>query len=98
MKGPKYMQEDTLWNKNGGSASVIVKDWLKLDCVMLLSIVPIIGTIATIIIYIILGFHHNTAISIKSRILANLVWLLILLIISLVAALIISILMISGII
>lgn len=90
------MQEDTLWNKNGGSASVIVKDWLKLDCVMLLSIVPIIGTIAAIVIYIILAFHQSTAVSIKSRIQANLVWMLISLIISLIAALIISILMISG--
>lgn len=90
------MQEDVLWNKNGGSATVIIKDWLKLDCVMLLSVIPIIGTIAAIIIYIVLGFHRNTAISIKSRIQANLVWLIVWLILSLIIAIVIAIIMLYG--
>lgn len=90
------MQEGILWNKNGGSATMIVKDWMKLDCVMLLSVVPIIGTIAAIIIYVVLGFHRDTATSIKSRIQANLVWLLIFLIISLIIAIAVSIFMIAA--
>ncbi|MBE5934131.1 MAG: hypothetical protein E7263_12020 [Lachnospiraceae bacterium] len=90
------MQEDILWNKNGGSATVIVKDWMKLDCVMLLSIIPIIGTIAAIIIYIVLAFHQNTAASIKSRIQANFIWLVIFLIISIIVAIIFAVIMLLG--
>lgn len=90
------MLEDTLWNKNGGSATIYVKDWMKLDCIMLLSIIPIIGTIAAIIIYVILGFHQGTAASIKSRIQANLAWLMIILIMSLIIVIVIAAVFILG--
>lgn len=83
------MQEDRLWNENGSAAKITVKDWLKIDCIMLLSIIPVLGTIAAIIIYIVLAFDKSTAISIKNRIKADLIWMLIFFIISLVAIIVV---------
>lgn len=93
------MQEDRLWNKNGGSAKITHKDWMKLDLLGLLFLIPIAGPIMFIGIYIFLYFHKDTAESIRSRIKASLIWMLIYAVIAIVivvVALIIAMYSFSG--
>lgn len=78
------MQEDRLWNKNGGSAKITYKDWMKLDLLGLLLLIPIAGPIMLIGIYIFLYVHKDTAESIRSRIKASLIWMLIYVIIAII--------------
>lgn len=69
--------ESKLAASNGTSATVTIKDWLLYDCISLLNIIPIIGTIAALVIYAIIGFGSSAAPSMKNRVLASLVWLVI---------------------
>lgn len=75
--------EEKLGVQNGTSATVSIKDWLLLDLVGFLSIIPIIGSIAAIIIYLVIGFGSSTARSMKNRVLASLIWLAIWLVLGL---------------
>lgn len=60
--------------KNGSSATVSIKDWLLLDCLMFLNLIPIVGSIAVIVIYCVIGFGNTAAPSMRARILASLIW------------------------
>ncbi|MEG0217934.1 MAG: hypothetical protein RR655_06415, partial [Raoultibacter sp.] len=66
--------ETQLAPQNGTSATITIKEWLLLDCVSLLNLIPILGSIACIVIYAIIAFGSSTAISMKNRVLASLVW------------------------
>lgn len=66
--------EDTLASKNGHSAAVRFGDWMKLDCIQFLSLIPFVGAIAALVIYIVLMCSEKTAFSIKERLKANLIW------------------------
>lgn len=73
-----------LSEKNGTSATVSIWDWILLDLLSIINIVPIIGTIVWLIIYAVIAFGSKTSPSMKNRILANLAWFVIGLIIFLV--------------
>jgi len=60
---------------NGYSATVGIKDWLLLDLLSLLNLIPIIGSIIYIILILVIGFGSTTALSLKNRILATLIWM-----------------------
>ena len=79
------MQENRLWNKNGSSAKITWKDWFKLDCLSFLLIIPILGPLLLLGIYLFLLLNKETAFSIRSRIKANLIWSVISLIVGLMA-------------
>ncbi len=66
--------EGKLLAQNGTSATVRVKDWLLLDCIALLNLIPILGSIACIVIYLIIAFGSSSAVSLKNRVLASLIW------------------------
>ena len=82
------MQENRLWNKNGSSAKITWQDWFKLDCLTLLTLIPIVGPLLLLGIYIFLLVNNETAYSIRSRIKANLIWTIICLAIGVVAFLV----------
>lgn len=69
--------ETKLAAENGTSATVSVKHWLLLDCIQFLNIIPIIGTIAALVILLVIAFGGKSAISVKNRIIADLIWLVI---------------------
>ncbi len=77
---PGYVDESGLFSENklkrlnGVSARVTIGDWLKTDCISLLNLIPLFGSIAALVIFCILAFSSKTAASIKSRYLANLIW------------------------
>ena len=75
-----YTDESGLFNenrmarKNGLSATIGLGDWLKADCIMFLNLIPCFGSLAAIIIYLVLAFSSNTAKSLKTRYQADLIW------------------------
>ena len=76
--------ENKLLRKNGLSARVTLKDWLKFDCLSFLSFIPIIGTLAYIVIYFIIAFSGKTSASLKTRAQATLIWSVVALVIYIV--------------
>ena len=66
--------ESKLQMKNGVNAHVKIGDWMLVDCLGFLNIIPIVGSIAYIIIFFVLAFSSKTAGPIKTRFQANLVW------------------------
>lgn len=66
--------EAQIAEENGSSATVSLKQWLLLDCVMFLNIIPVIGSVAALVIYLILAFGNRAAPSIRYRIMASLIW------------------------
>lgn len=77
---PGYVDESGLFSENklkrlnGVSAHVTLGDWMKSDCLSLLNLIPIFGSIAALVIYFILAFSSKTAMSLKTRYQANLIW------------------------
>lgn len=70
-----FFAENKLARQNGLSARVTLGDWLKIDCIGLLGVVvPGLGSLAAIIIYCIMAFGSKTAVSVRSRIIADLIW------------------------
>lgn len=66
--------EDLSW-KNGDSATVSVTDWLILDAIGFLGIVPIAGPIAAIVLYVLIAANRDGAPSVQNRIIVNFIWL-----------------------
>ena len=61
--------------KNGDSATVSVGDWLLLDVIGFLNLVPIVGTVACLVLYIVIAANRDTAPSVQNRIIVSLIWL-----------------------
>lgn len=61
--------------KNGDSATVSIGDWLLLDAIGLLNVIPIVGTVACLVLYIIIAANRETAPSVQNRIIVSLIWL-----------------------
>jgi len=76
--------EQKLAPQNGHSATVTIKDWLLLDCLGFLNLIPILGTIAYIIIILVIALSGQTAVSLKNRVLANIIWMIIGIIVSII--------------
>ena len=68
------LKEEKLLEANGESAAVSIKDWLILDCLSLLNLIPVAGSAIYLVIILILGFGTETSISVKNRIKAALIW------------------------
>ena len=66
--------DNQLREKNGTSATISVGNWLGLDAIGFLTMIPIVGAIAAIIIYIVMLCSTETAPSIKNRIIACIIW------------------------
>ncbi len=77
---PNYVDESGLFSENkmarvnGTSATMKLGDWMKVDCLGLLSLIPCIGSIAALVIYFILAFSSKTNKSLKARYQASLIW------------------------
>ncbi len=77
---PNYVDESGLFSEtkmariNGTSATMKLGDWLKLDCLSFLTLIPCVGSIAYIVIYCILAFSSKTNKSLKARYQASLIW------------------------
>ena len=76
--------ENKLLRKNGMAARVTLKDWLKFDCLSFLSFIPIVGTLAYLVIYFIIAFSGKTSESLKTRAQATLIWSLVAIVIYIV--------------
>lgn len=61
--------------KNGDSATVDVVDWLLLDVIGLLNIIPIVGTVVCLVLYIVIAANRETAPSVQNRIIVSFIWL-----------------------
>lgn len=83
-----FIFEEQLIEENGTSARITISDWIKLDCIKFLSVIPVLGTIAAIIIYVILSNRNETPKSMQSRIRADIIWALIALIITIIIGII----------
>jgi len=79
--------EQRLAPQNGVSATVNIKDWLLLDLLGFLNFIPILGSIAYIVIILVIAFSANTAKSMRSRVLMNLIWAAIAIVVSVVVVL-----------
>lgn len=69
--------ESQLASKNGVSATITIKDWLLLDCIGLLNVIPIIGSIVALILYLVIAFGSTTSVSMKNRVIATILWFVI---------------------
>lgn len=67
--------ESRLASENGVSSTVKIKDWILLDLLSFLNIIPIVGSIAYIVILCVIGFGSKSAISMKNRVIASLIWM-----------------------
>lgn len=61
-------------DENGTSATVGLKQWFILDCIMFLNIIPVLGSLAALAIYLVLAFGNRAAPSMRYRIMASLIW------------------------
>lgn len=57
--------------KNGESATVSVGDWVKFGLLGLLNLVPIVGSLALLVIYIMLAANKDTAPSLRNACIAG---------------------------
>ncbi|NTU89137.1 MAG: hypothetical protein HGA54_04405 [Actinobacteria bacterium] len=73
-----------LASRNGTSATVSIGNWMAIDCINLLNLIPIVGSIAALVIFLVMAFGSSTAPSVKNRLLAYFVWALIQLLLCLV--------------
>lgn len=62
----KYFADDNLTFQDGASATISMKTWLFLHLLGLFNLIPIVGTIVWLIIYICIGFRADTAPSIQN--------------------------------
>ncbi len=63
--GMDFLNEYQLSQKNGMSATVSTKDWLKFSCLSMLNIVPIVGTLVYLGMLIYLAVSRDTAESVR---------------------------------
>lgn len=68
-----YFSNERLSEKNGESATITALNWLALEALSLLSLIPYAGVIVFLILYIIIGVKATTAPSIRSYIKLNLI-------------------------
>ncbi len=68
-------KDDELSMTNGTSSTVSIGTWMKFDAIKFLGLIPIVGSLAAIIIYCVILFGSETAPSIKNRMIASLIWM-----------------------
>lgn len=77
-------KEQELQQKNGMSAAITIKDWIFLMLISLLNLIPFVGFIVYLVLYIVIGFSKDTAVSISNYIKANLVVAAIIMVVSII--------------
>lgn len=63
-----YFSNDYLSEKNGESATISLKNWFALWAISLVNLIPVVGLIVFIILYLKLGLKPTTAPSIRNYI------------------------------
>lgn len=63
-----------LAQRNGQSATISKGNWFLYDCISFLNIIPIVGSIAALIIYIVIAASAQTAPSLRNRCIVDLIW------------------------
>lgn len=63
--------EVSLSVKNGQSATVSKTDWIKLALLSLLNVIPIVGSIAYLVVLIVLAANHDVAPSVRNYVVAG---------------------------
>lgn len=76
-KGANEMvfNDEKMSYRNGDSSTVGVLDWLLFDAIGILSIIPIVGPIAAIVLYVVIGSFRDSSPSVQNRIIVNFIWL-----------------------
>jgi len=69
--------EQKLAYQNGVSATVSIKDWLLLDCLSLLNLIPILGSIVYLVLILMIGLGSTSARSMRNRVIASLIWMIV---------------------
>jgi len=64
----RYFSNEQLSERNGMSATITMQTWLFFFLLSLLNIIPIIGTIAWLVVYLVIGFSSETAPSLRNYI------------------------------
>ena len=86
----KCFSNEQLSLKNGQSATISTLNWLALEVLSLLNIIPVVGTIIWLFLYVVLCTKGTTAPSIRRYIKLKLILTLIGLAISVVAGLLLT--------
>lgn len=60
--------------RNGDSATVGIGDWLGFDLIGVLCVIPFVGAIIAIVLYIVIAATRATSPTIQNRIIADLIW------------------------
>lgn len=76
-QGIGFFNEQKMGEKNGLTANITTKDWLKFQALSLLSFVPFVGSIMLLILFIILICNKETNITLRNYLKASLIWSLI---------------------
>lgn len=63
-----YFSDENLSWQNGTSATISIKSWFFLHLLSLLSLIPFVGVIVWLVVYIMLGLRSETAPSIANYI------------------------------
>lgn len=64
----KYFSDDNLIFQAGSSATITMKTWLLLHLLGFFNLIPIVGSIVWLVIYLMIGFRAETAPSIQNYI------------------------------
>lgn len=76
--------DERLAERNGDSCTVSLRDWMLLGCLNLLALIPIIGALALIVLYIVLAANDGTSPSVRNYLVAALIWTAIWLVVAVV--------------
>lgn len=67
--------DEQLSQKNGDSSTVSIFNWFVYDLIKFLNVIPVIGTIAEIVLLIVIAATRGTSPTIQNRIIMDFIWL-----------------------
>lgn len=73
-----------LAQRNGQSATITIGNWFLYDLIGLLNVIPIVGSIASLVIYIMIAVSKQTAPSMRNRCILDLIYSLIIFIVMII--------------
>ena len=68
-------ENEKLAYENGECATVSVADWILYDLIKLLYFIPVVGFIAAIALYIVIGANKKGTPSIQNRVITDFIWI-----------------------
>lgn len=72
-----FFNDEKLAFKNGDSSTLSVGDWFLFSLLGLLNLVPIAGTIAYVVLLVVIAVNKETAPTLKNFIVVLFIWLLV---------------------